>query len=241
MPLIDTNNEVEMEINGVLTGMNRDLPAPKTLSGYEFFKGFLDRVLAVIAVVTLTPVLAIIALCIRIDSPGGAIYRREQVGKNGRHFIAYKFRSMRVNNDDSKYKDYLVKYIKENRPYLVDENGRAVFKVVNDPRVTRVGAFLRRSNLDELPQLFNILKGDMAFIGPRPDIPFSVNMYMDWQRKRLNVTPGLSGLWQVSGRKSLSFEDMVRMDIEYIERRSLLLDIKLMLQTVGTILKGDGS
>lgn len=208
---------------------------------YGLCKGLLDRILAFLAVMILSPFLTIIAICVRLDSPGGAIYRREQVGKHGKRFTACKFRTMRVNNDDREYKAYLVKYILDNSPYKVDENGKAVFKVVDDPRVTRFGGLLRRTNLDELPQLFNVLKGEMSFVGPRPDIPFSVNMYQDWHQKRLEVTPGITGLWQVCGRKGVSFEEMVRLDIEYVEKRSLLLDARIMLLTIGTILKGDGS
>ena len=224
-------------INGVMERTSALFP----LSFYEIFKGLMDRVLSLVAIILLSPALILIAICVRLDSQGGAIYRREQVGKNGRNFIAYKYRTMRVNNDDSEYKAYLVKYIKENKPYKLDENGQALYKVVNDPRVTRVGSLLRKTNLDELPQLFNVLKGEMSFVGPRPDIPFSVNMYQDWQYKRLAVIPGVTGLWQVSGRKGLSFEDMIRLDLEYIEKRSLLLDAWIALRTVAIIFKGDGS
>lgn len=211
------------------------------LSIYEIVKGFMDRVLALTGVILFSPAIVLIAICIKLDSSGSVIYRREQVGKNGRNFFVYKFRTMHANNDDSEYKAYLVKYIKENKPYKVDENGQAIYKVVNDPRVTRFGSLLRRTNLDELPQVFNVLKGEMSLVGPRPDIPFSVNMYEDWQYKRLTVMPGITGLWQVSGRKGLSFEEMIRMDIEYIEKRSLLLDARIALRTVGVIFKGDGS
>jgi len=211
------------------------------LSIYQWLKSIFDRVIALIAIVVLSPLLAFIAIYVRIDSPGSAIYRREQVGERGRKFTAYKFRTMNVNNDDREYKEYLVKYILENAPYQVDEDGKAVFKVVNDPRVTKFGALLRKTNLDELPQFFNVLKGEMSLVGPRPDIPFSVNMYSAWHRKRLEAKPGITGLWQVCGRKGVSFEEMVRLDISYIEKRSLIFDAKILLLTVGTVLKGDGS
>jgi len=116
-----------------------------------------------------------------------------------------------------------------------------VYKVVDDPRVTRFGNLLRKTNLDELPQLFNVLKGEMSFVGPRPDIPFAVAMYRDWHRERLGIKPGITGLWQVCGRKGLSFEDMVRLDIEYIKRQSIFLDARILILTLGTILKRDGS
>lgn len=212
-----------------------------SLSIYQWYKGIFDRLLAVVLLVILSPLLAAIAIGIRLDSPGSSIFCRDQVGKNGHIFTAYKFRTMRVDNDDSEYKAYLVKYVLENAPYRIDQNGHAVYKVVDDPRVTRFGTLLRKTNLDELPQLINMLKGEMTFIGPRPDVPFSVAMYKDWHRERLGIKPGITGLWQVSGRKGLSFEDMVRIDIEYINKQSLVLDTKILLQTIGTILNGDGS
>ena len=209
--------------------------------GYQYFKGIADRFLAALLTIVLSPLLAFIAVATRLDSPGGALFRQERVGKDGRRFTAYKFRTMLVDNSDREYKTYLRKYILENAPYQVDQNGQAVYKVIGDPRVTKFGAILRKSNLDELPQLFNILKGDMSFVGPRPDIPFAVEMYQDWQRKRLSVTPGITGLWQVYGRKGLCFEDMVRLDLDYINRQSALLDARILLLTIRTVLSGDGS
>jgi lipopolysaccharide/colanic/teichoic acid biosynthesis glycosyltransferase len=208
---------------------------------YQWWKNAFDRVLALLAIVASSPFMAIIALAIRLDSPGGAIFRREQIGENGRKFTAYKFRTMRINSDDHEYKAYLVKYVLKNEPYRTNQDGQPVYKVVNDPRVTRFGALLRKTNLDELPQFFNVLKGEMSLVGPRPDIPFAVEMYKDWHRKRLGVKPGITGLWQVCGRYSLPFEGMVRLDISYIKRQSMLLDAKILLLTVGTILKRDGS
>jgi len=208
---------------------------------YRFWKYILDRVLALGTIVILSPFLGIIALVIKLDSSGSFLYRREQVGEKGNTFTAYKFRTMHMNNDDSEYKSYLVKYILENTPYKIDLKGRPLYKVVDDPRVTRFGTLLRKTNLDEMPQLFNILKGEMSFIGPRPDVPFAVSMYQDWHKKRFEARPGITGLWQVCGRKGLPFEGMVRLDISYIKRQSLLLDTKIFLLTVATILKGEGS
>jgi lipopolysaccharide/colanic/teichoic acid biosynthesis glycosyltransferase len=211
------------------------------LTNYRWWKGIFDRALAFFATIILSPFLAVIALIIRLDSPGSAIYRREQVGENGRTFTAYKFRTMHTDNDDSEYKSYLVKYVQENAPYKIQQNGEAVYKVVDDPRVTRVGSILRKTNLDELPQVINVLKGEMSFVGPRPDIPYAVAMYQDWHHKRFDVKPGITGLWQVCRRKSLSFEGMVRLDIDYIKKQSLLLDIKIIYLTLVTILRRDGS
>jgi lipopolysaccharide/colanic/teichoic acid biosynthesis glycosyltransferase len=181
-----------------------------------------------------------IAVGIRLDSPGNSIFCQERVGKDGRKFTAYKFRTMYINNDDREYRSYLRKYILENAPYRLDKDGCGVYKVVDDPRVTRFGAFLRRTNLDELPQFFNILKGEMSLIGPRPEVSFALDMYNDWHWKRLSIRPGITGLWQVYGRKGLSFKEMVRLDIEYIERQSLHLDAKILLRTIYVILTGDG-
>ena len=228
---------------------NRELVSPvgsKTKSAgchtvYRCIKSMLDRVLALCAIVLVSPLLGIIALAIKLDSHGSVIFRREQVGEKGKTFTAFKFRTMQMDNDDAEYKGYLVRYILENAPYTIDSDGQAIYKVVDDPRVTKFGALLRKTNLDELPQLVNVLKGEMSFVGPRPDVPFAVSMYKAWHLKRLNAKPGITGLWQVCGRKSLCFEGMVRLDISYIKRQSLLLDAKIMLLTVGTVLKGDGS
>jgi lipopolysaccharide/colanic/teichoic acid biosynthesis glycosyltransferase len=207
---------------------------------YPGLKSFVECPLAALAMVVLSPVLLLMAIGIRLDSPGSPIFVQERVGKDGRRFKCYKFRCMPVDNDDGEYKAYLSRYVRDNVPYRVDENGRGVYKVDELP-VMRVGALLRKTNLDELPQLLNIVKGEMSFIGPRPDIPYAVEMYSDWHRERLRAKPGITGLWQVRGRRNLSFEDMVRLDVDYIKRQSLWLDTKIMLLTVKIILRRDGS
>lgn len=211
------------------------------LHKYRWWKILFDRALALMLIIVLSPLIALVSLIIRLDSKGNVIFRREQVGENGKRFTLYKFRTMQKNNNDYKYKSYLIRYILEDAPYTRKENGQGVYKVIDDPRVTRFGAVLRKSNIDELPQLFNILKGDMSFIGPRPDIPFAVNMYHDWHLQRLKIKPGISGLWQVSQRKECSFKEMVNLDIEYINKQSLLLDTKIFFKTILLILKMDGS
>ncbi len=208
---------------------------------YPWWKGILDRLLALMLIAIISPFGIAIAIVIRLDSPGTPIFRQERAGKDGRRFTAYKFRTMYINNDDLSYRAYLRKYILENAPYRVDQQGQGVYKVIDDPRVTRFGALLRKTNLDELPQLLNVLRGDMSFVGPRPEVFFAVGMYEDWHQKRFAVTPGITGLWQVYGRKRLSFDDMVSLDIDYIERQSLLLDAKILLLTIRTVLTGDGS
>ena len=199
---------------------------------YTWWKNIFDRFVALLLLIILSPLQAIIAIVISINSPGSPIFRQERVGKDRRRFQIYKFRTMYQNNDDSKYKALVRQYVLEGITSNLDEN----YNQVNNPRVTKVGAVLRKTNLDELPQLFNIIKGDMVFVGPRPDIPFAVEMYQERHMKRFVVKPGLTGLWQVSGRRNFSFEDMVRLDINYIEKQSLLLDAKIVLLTLRTVL-----
>ena len=212
----------------------------RRIFSYSFWNNIADRLLSFLALIIVSPLLALIAIGIKLDSKESPIFAQERIGRGGTKFTAYKFRSMHTNNSDAEYKAYLQKYVIENVPYRFDENGNAIYKV-DDSAVTRFGRFLRKTNLDELPQLVNILKGEMSFVGPRPDIPYAVDMYSDWHRQRLLVKPGLTGLWQVRTRKCVSFEDMVRLDIEYINNRSLTLDAKILLLTVGTIIAGDGS
>ncbi len=211
----------------------------RELSKYTWWKNIFDRFLALLAIVILSPFLALIAILVRVDSPGGPVFRQERVGKDGRRFTIYKFRTMYEGNDDSKYKAFLQKYVFEDITSRLDENGQDIYALVYDPRVTRFGSLLRKASLDELLQLVNVLKGEMAFVGPRPDIPFTVAMYQPHHRDRLRVRPGITGLWQVSGRRSLSFEETVRLDIDYVNRQSLLLDAKILLLTVREILTRD--
>jgi lipopolysaccharide/colanic/teichoic acid biosynthesis glycosyltransferase len=194
-----------------------------------------NRIIALLLLVILSPLLAVIAIIIRIDSPGSPIFRQERVGKGGRRFNIYKFRTMYRDNDDSKYKALVREYVRGNVSLSSDEKEQVLHEVIHK-RVTRFGFLLRRLSLDELPQLINIMKGDMVFIGPRPDIPFAVEIYQHHHMDRLRMKPGITGLWQVSGRRSLSFEDMVRLDIDYINRRSLFLDAKILLLTFREVL-----
>jgi nucleoside-diphosphate-sugar epimerase/lipopolysaccharide/colanic/teichoic acid biosynthesis glycosyltransferase len=207
---------------------------------YSLWKGVADRFMALLAILVSSPVMALIAITIRLDSRGNPIFAQERIGKDGRKFIAFKFRTMYSNHDDTKYREYIRRYVTENAPYRVDDNGQHIYKVDDTP-VTRLGSILRKTNLDELPQFVNILKGEMSFVGPRPDVPFSVELYSDWHRKRLRVKPGLTGLWQVCQRKALSFNAMARLDIDYIKRQSPLLDAKILWSTVGTVIRRDGS
>ena len=168
-----------------------------------------------------------------IESKESAIFKQERIGKDGKKFTMYKFRSMHGTTDDDEYRQILQTLVKENKTHLD-------YKLSFQPRVTKIGGFLRKTNLDELPQLLNVIKGEMHLIGPRPDIPYSVEAYEDWMKKRFLVPQGMTGLWQVSGGNYLSFHDMVRLDIEYVERQSPLLDLKILLKTVGLVLGRGG-
>lgn len=210
----------------------------RSLTTYVWWKGIFDYVFALLALVILCPLLAVIAIVVRIDSPGNPLFCQERVGKDGRRFVLYKFRSMYINNDDSKYKALARKFVQDNISLAPEENRQDIYELLQKGRVTRVGSLLRRTSLDELPQLINVLKGDMALVGPRPDIPFAVEVYKDHHKKRLGVKQGLTGPWQVSpGRRRLSFDDIVRLDVDYIKRQSLLLDAKILLLTIREMLK----
>ncbi len=198
-----------------------------------------DIIIATLALVALSPVWSVVALFIKLDSRGAVLYRQERVGMDGRVFLFLKFRTMRAGADDREHREFQRKYI-EGRPETnLGDDDRPVYKLYADRRVTRVGRVLRRLSLDELPQLLNVLRGDMSVVGPRPPIPYEVESYALWHRKRLDMKPGVTGLWQVSGRNRLSFEEMVKLDLFYIENWSLLLDIKIILRTLPVMLRGD--
>ena len=158
---------------------------------------------------------------------------------DGRIFLFYKFRSMQIGSNDTAHREYQRAYIGGRPDSNLGDIERPVFKLRSDARITRVGALLRKTSLDELPQLYNVMRGDMSVVGPRPPIPYEVESYQLWHRKRLDMKPGITGLWQVSGRNRLPFDEMVRMDLYYIENWSLLLDIKIILQTLPVMWRGE--
>lgn len=193
-------------------------------------KRALDFATALIGLVVAAPLMLLIALAIRLDSPGPVIFSQTRIGKGGRPFTCYKFRTMHLGAEKEKTN-------------LTDRNEAqgALFKIRNDPRLTRVGRVLRRLSLDELSQLYNILKGDMSLVGPRPPLPEEVNEYLEWHKKRLETWPGLTGLPQVSGRSNLTFDEMCLLDIYYIENWSPALDTKIVLQTIPKVILGEGA
>jgi exopolysaccharide biosynthesis polyprenyl glycosylphosphotransferase len=193
-------------------------------------KRALDVVLSLVALLVFAPVVILIAILIRLDSPGPAVFTQRRVGEAGRTFDILKFRSMKVGAE-------------EEQAQLQDLNQSSgpLFKIKADPRFTRMGRFLRRSSLDELPQFINVLRGEMSVVGPRPGLPPEVAQYQPWQRQRLEVPPGITGLWQVSGRSELSFDEMCLLDVYYIENWSLGLDLTIMLRTVPGVLFAEGA
>ena len=201
---------------------------PKEGPVYMFCKRAMDIIGSLAGLILLSPLLLIIAIAIKIEDPKGSIFFAQQrCGKDNKLFPMYKFRSMVSNAEE------LLEELMEH-----NEMDGPVFKIKDDPRITKVGKFIRKTSLDELPQLFNILRGDMSIVGPRPAIPHEVAEYNDYQRQRLLVKPGLTCIWQVSGRNSIGFEEWMEMDLEYIEKRNLWMDIKLIFKTVG-VLFGD--
>jgi lipopolysaccharide/colanic/teichoic acid biosynthesis glycosyltransferase len=186
------------------------------------------------------PLLLLIALAVKTSSRGPVLFKQHRVGQFGRRFTFLKFRSMRVDNDPSVHREYVTKLIAgEAERIQVSAGGPSVYKLANDERITRLGIFLRKTSLDELPQFFNVLKGDMSLVGPRPPIPYELAAYQTWHRRRvLEVKPGITGLWQVTGRSRVKFDDMVRLDLRYATSWSPWLDLKILLRTPGAVIKG---
>jgi exopolysaccharide biosynthesis polyprenyl glycosylphosphotransferase len=208
----------------------------------RFVKRASDIVIAITALILTSPVWLIVSLLIKRDSPGPVFFRQERVGMDGRVFLCLKFRTMYVDADHELHRDVYQKNIVGHKSANAGDESEPVFgKVRDDPRITAVGQWLRRSSLDELPQLINVLRGEMSVVGPRPPIPYEVEEYDLSHRKRLDMKPGITGLWQVSGRSRLTFEEMVRVDLYYIENWSIWLDLKILLLTVPAVLRGDGA
>jgi lipopolysaccharide/colanic/teichoic acid biosynthesis glycosyltransferase len=196
-----------------------------------------DVALSVILLIVLAPVLLLIAAAIRLDSPGPAIFRQQRLGLGMRPFTVLKFRTMRADADGARHQAYVRALITG----AADTQGEdGLYKLTGDDRITTVGRTLRRWSLDELPQLWNVLRGQMALVGPRPVIAFEVDHYPEWYRERFAVRPGLTGLWQVSGRNERTYEEMVRYDVEYARRASLALDLRILLRTVRVVLVRQG-
>jgi len=207
--------------------------------GYQIAKRVMDLALCLLAMPLVLPLLALCALAIRIDSPGPALFVQERIGKGGRRFRMYKFRTMQHNLDDSPHRDFLKAFV--NGRVGGDENGRVLYKPFQASQITRVGRILRKTSMDELPQLINVLRGEMSLVGPRPNVPWEFEEYRGWHQERLEVLPGITGLAQVRGRSGITFDSIVKYDIEYIERQSLAMDLTIMWWTVSSVLFGTGA
>jgi exopolysaccharide biosynthesis polyprenyl glycosylphosphotransferase len=215
-------------------------------SAKKFFcaiKRIMDIVGSALALLLFSPILLAIAIAIKLTSKGPVFFRQKRVGQYGEQFVFLKFRSMKVNNDASVHKAYVKQLIAGNaQSHSGNGNGNGVYKLTKDTRITRIGGFLRRSSLDELPQFINVLKGEMSLVGPRPAISYEVEAYDIWHRRRvLEAKPGITGLWQVNGRSRIKFDDMVRLDLRYAKNWSPWMDLKILLRTPVAVVFGDGA
>ncbi|KMP32803.1 sugar transferase [Bacillus sp. GX] len=225
MALIKVSEEnIKREKNALFT-----LEEVNSKRGYLITKRYMDVLGALVGLILLSPVFLIIAILIKYEDPKGTVlFKQVRIGKGGTEFYMYKFRSM-VTDAEEKLKD-LLEY---------NEVSGAMFKMKEDPRITKIGKFIRRTSIDELPQLINVLQGEMSLVGPRPPLLREVKEYTSYDKQRLLVTPGCTGLWQVSGRSNLSFEQMVELDVYYIIQRNIMFDIKILLRTVKVLLKSN--
>lgn len=219
-------------------GSDREMPGGKdSRSLAKSVKRAIDVSGSALLLLVCSPVLLAIALAVKLTSRGPVLFRQTRIGRHGRPFTFLKFRSMRQDSDSAIHRQFVTRFIKGE----VDP-GTTQFKLTADPRITRIGNFLRRTSLDELPQLFNVLTGHMSLVGPRPPVPYEFECYQTWHRRRLiDMKPGITGLWQVAGRSRVGFDDMVRLDLRYARKWSLWLDLKILLETPRAVVSGDGA
>ncbi len=210
--------------------------------GAQTTKRLLDIAGSLLLLALLLPILTVIACCVKLTSRGPVLFRQARAGIRGRTFSFYKFRTMLVNKDDGQHQAYVQQFIRGSAQKHLDESGEAVYKLTHDPRVTPLGRFLRRTSLDELPQLWNVLRGDMTLVGPRPPLPYEVECYDLWHRRRVfALKPGLTGLWQVRGRSRCSFDEMIRLDLQHGNPNSLSLYFRVLVETPGAVMHGGGA
>lgn len=223
------------------------LDLPKRLSSKTFFvalKRAIDIIGSIVGLTLFLPLLLVIPLLIKLTSKGPILFKQERLGQHGNKFNFLKFRTMLVNNNAAIHKEYINKLIngKEASSNKDGDSRKSIFKIKNDPRITAFGSLLRKSSLDEIPQFINVLKGEMSLVGPRPPIPYEYEMYDIWHRRRiLEVRPGITGLWQIMGRSSIAFDEMVRLDIKYIANWSIWMDVKILLKTPWVVFTGKGA
>lgn len=217
-------------LNKFINKLTNDIRIKKESKYYYIIKRTIDILGSLIGIVFFVPLFIIISIIIKIESKGTVLFVQKRCGQNEKIFNMYKFRSMRVDAEE----------ILEKIKHLNEVDG-PMFKIKEDPRLTRIGKILRKTSIDELPQLINVLKGEMSLVGPRPPIDFEVKRYAEWQKIRLSVKPGLTGLWQISGRSNLGFEKMVLLDLIYIRDRNIFYDIKIILKTIPILMNFDGA
>ena len=225
----------DADVEGAAAPPFLSVPKAPTRPAYRIAKRTLDLTGSGAALLVTSPLLLAIAIAVRVGSPGPVLFRQERIGLGGRPFTLFKFRSMDVTADEEEHRRYVSRLLRRDEPGGEESPWQ---QIAADRRVTRVGSFLRRSHLDELPQLLNILRGEMSLVGPRPPIPYEVELYEPWHLRRLSVVPGLTGLWQATAWGRLSFDEGVRLDLEYVERRSFWLDLKILARTLWQTLIG---
>ncbi len=210
---------------------------------YKSIKRFIDICGALIGLITFTPVMLLVTVMVKLNSRGPVLFKQTRIGYGGKPFTFMKFRTMRVDSDEKLHKEYVKKLILgKNREVNLGSKDKPLYKIDKDPRITKVGHFLRKTSLDELPQLFNVLIGSMSLVGPRPPIPYELENYKSWHHRRVQeVKPGITGLWQVYGRSSTTFNEMVRLDLQYVRKRSTLLDLKILFKTFAAVLNTKGA
>jgi lipopolysaccharide/colanic/teichoic acid biosynthesis glycosyltransferase len=207
----------------------------------RFIKRLIDVMASLLVILVGFPFFLAVITLIKLTSKGPVFFSQQRIGERGEVFTLFKFRTMRQGADDSIHREFTRSFIEGRMSNSsLDEKAPSVYKLTNDPRVTSIGNFLRKTSLDELPQFINILRGEMTIVGPRPPLQYELEYYEEWHKLRLEVKPGLTGLWQVSGRSSVPFNEMVKLDLYYIEHWTLLLDLKIMLRTIPVMLFGSG-
>jgi len=202
----------------------------------EAAKRTLDIVLSLALIIAVAPLLLLLYLVVRSTSAGPALFRQERLGRNKQPFTMLKLRTMYIDNDDWIHRDYVTRLLSADQTAAAGDSG--LFKLAADPRITPLGAWLRRTSLDELPQLFNVLRGEMSLVGPRPVLPWEAQLFEEAHQQRFAVKPGITGLWQVNGRSRLSMRKALELDVEYVIRRSFTLDLAILLRTVPAVFRG---
>ena len=234
----DSREKIEMDEANPVEQIHRE-KGSRYRSGIR--KRIVDIIGAAFGIVIFSPFFLMIAILVKVTSRGPVFFGQERIGKDGKPFQMLKFRSMYTDNDDSLHREFVTRLIRGEIREESGEPGEKIYKIRNDPRVTPIGRIIRKTSLDELPQFFNVLKGDMSLVGPRPALSYEVAQYDLWHCRRVSAKPGITGLWQVEGRSLTTFDGMVRMDIRYIERWSILLDLLIIIKTPFSLLSAKGA